>query len=182
MRVGFDIGGTFTDIVVVDDDGHLSTTKVLSLLETIGESIVHRVNATADNAKVDAFVHGTTIASNAVIEDTVARTGLITTEGFRDELEMRGQRRPNIYDAEWDRLPPLVPRSLRLEVAERGLGDAHMFALSHAANYRSDCIGRVSVCGNLKVHTKISADVWIIQMGGGTDSNQFSILMKMYRK
>ncbi len=123
MRVGFDIGGTFTDIVVVDDDGHLSTTKVLSLLETIGESIVHRVNATADNAKVDAFVHGTTIASNAVIEDTVARTGLITTEGFRDELEMRGQRRPNIYDAEWDRLPPLVPRSLRLEVAERVLGD-----------------------------------------------------------
>lgn len=123
MRVGFDIGGTFTDIVVVDNDGHLFTTKVLSLLETIGERIVHCVNTTMDNAKVDAFVHGTTIASNAVIEDTVARTGLITTKGFRDELEMRGQRRPNIYDAEWDRLPALVPRSLRLEVLERVLGD-----------------------------------------------------------
>ena len=81
------------------------------------------VQRSASHAKVESFVHGTTIGSNAVIENKTALTGLITTKGFRDELEMRGQRRPNIYDASWDRLPPLVPRSLRLEVHERALGD-----------------------------------------------------------
>ncbi len=125
MRIGFDIGGTFTDVIVVDDD-HLSTTKVLSLLDQVGEDIVRCVAQVATPAQVEGFVHGTTIASNAVIEETTARTGLMTTQGFRDELEMRGQRRPNIYDADWDRLPPLVPRSLRLEVQERILGTGHI--------------------------------------------------------
>ncbi|MBM4254426.1 MAG: hydantoinase/oxoprolinase family protein [Deltaproteobacteria bacterium] len=123
MRVGFDIGGTFTDVIVLGDDGRLTTAKVLSLLDRVGEDIVACVQRSAPNAKVESFVHGTTIGSNAVIENKTALTGLITTKGFRDELEMRGQRRPNIYDASWDRLPPLVPRSLRLEVNERALGD-----------------------------------------------------------
>ncbi len=123
MRVGFDIGGTFTDVIVLGDDGRLTTAKVLSLLDRVGEDIVRCVQRSASHAKVESFVHGTTIGSNAVIENKTALTGLITTKGFRDELEMRGQRRPNIYDASWDRLPPLVPRSLRLEVHERALGD-----------------------------------------------------------
>ena len=123
MRVGFDIGGTFTDVIVLGDDGRLTTAKVLSLLDRVGEDIVACVQRSATQAKVESFVHGTTIGSNAVIENKTALTGLITTKGFRDELEMRGQRRPNIYDASWDRLPPLVPRSLRLEVNERALGD-----------------------------------------------------------
>lgn len=123
MRVGFDIGGTFTDVIVLGDDGRLTTTKVLSLLDRIGEDIVACVRQSALAPQVESFVHGTTIASNAVIENKTALTGLITTKGFRDELEMRGQRRPNIYDVAWDRLPPLVPRSLRLEVHERILGD-----------------------------------------------------------
>lgn len=123
MRVGFDIGGTFTDVIVLGDDGRLTTAKVLSLLDRVGEDIVACVQRSAPNAKVESFVHGTTIGSNAVIENKTAVTGLITTRGFRDELEMRGQKRPNIYDVSWDRLPPLVPRSLRLEVRERILGD-----------------------------------------------------------
>ncbi len=123
MRVGFDIGGTFTDVIVLGDDGRLTTAKVLSLLDRVGEDIVACIQRSAPQAKVESFVHGTTIGSNAVIENKTALTGLITTKGFRDELEMRGQRRPNIYDASWDRLPPLVPRSLRLEVRERALGD-----------------------------------------------------------
>lgn len=123
MRVGFDIGGTFTDVIVLGDDGRLTTAKVLSLLDRVGEDIVACVQRSAPKAQVESFVHGTTIGSNAVIENKTALTGLITTKGFRDELEMRGQRRPNIYDASWDRLPPLVPRSLRLEVNERALGD-----------------------------------------------------------
>src|SRR5215510_5923076 len=123
MRVGFDIGGTFTDVIVLGDDGRLTTAKVLSLLDRVGEDIVACVRRSAATGQVESFVHGTTIASNAVIENKTATTGLITTKGFRDELEMRGQRRPNIYDVAWDRLPPLVPRSLRLEVRERILGD-----------------------------------------------------------
>src|SRR5215831_5562765 len=123
MRVGFDIGGTFTDVIVLGDDRQLTTAKVLSLLDQVGEDIVACVQRSASNAQVESFVHGTTIGSNAVIENKTAVTGLITTKGFRDELEMRGQRRPNIYDVVWDRLPPLVPRSLRLEIRERILGD-----------------------------------------------------------
>ena len=124
MRVGFDIGGTFTDVILLGDDGQLTTTKVLSLLDRVGEDIVGLIRRTAgEQSQVESFVHGTTIASNAVIENKTATTGLLTTKGFRDELEMRGQRRPNIYDASWDRLPPLIPRSLRLEVEERILGD-----------------------------------------------------------
>jgi N-methylhydantoinase A len=124
MRVGFDIGGTFTDVIIRADDGRIFTNKVLSLLDRIGEDVVASVRPLARKKKVDNFVHGTTVASNAIIEGTAARTGLLTTRGFRDELEMRGQRRPNIYDVNWDRLPPLVPRSLRLEVNERILGDS----------------------------------------------------------
>jgi len=124
MRVGFDIGGTFTDVIVLGDDGRLTTAKVLSLLDRVGEDIVACVQRSAPTAQVESFVHGTTIAANAVIENKTALTGLVTTKGFRDELEMRGQRRPNIYDVAWDRLPPLVPRALRLEVRERILGDS----------------------------------------------------------
>src|SRR5262249_47057119 len=109
MRVGFDIGGTFTDVIVLGDDGRLTTAKVLSLLDRIGEDIVACVQRASTSPRVENFVHGTTIASNAVIENKTAVTGLITTQGFRDELEMRGQRRPNIYDVNWDRLPPLIP-------------------------------------------------------------------------
>ncbi len=126
MRVGFDIGGTFTDVIVLGDDGRLTTAKVLSLLDRIGEDIVACVQRASPSPRVENFVHGTTIASNAVIENKTAVTGLITTQGFRDELEMRGQRRPNIYDVNWDRLPPLVPRELRLEVPERILGSGEV--------------------------------------------------------
>ncbi len=123
MRVGFDIGGTFTDVIVRGDDGRIFTCKVLSILDRVGEDVANAVHAVARRDEIENFVHGTTVASNAVIEGTTARTALITTRGFRDELEMRGQRRPNIYDVNWERLPALVPRSLRLEVNERILGD-----------------------------------------------------------
>ena len=90
MRIGFDIGGTFTDVIAIDDRGHLHTAKVLSLLDTVGEDIARFIQTAAgkSDATVDGFVHGTTIASNAVIEGTTAPTGLLTTAGFRDELEL----------------------------------------------------------------------------------------------
>jgi N-methylhydantoinase A len=123
MRVGFDIGGTFTDVIILGDDGRIFTCKVLSILDRVAEDVAGAVRAVARRDLIDNFVHGTTVASNAVIEGTTARTALITTRGFRDELEMRGQRRPNIYDVNWERLPALIPRTLRLEVNERVLGD-----------------------------------------------------------
>jgi len=122
MRVGFDIGGTFTDIIAVTNDGRIVTRKVLSLLDRVAEDVANLTRPLAKDEAVESFVHGTTVASNAVIEGTAARTGLITTKGFRDDLEMRGQRRPNVYDVNWDRIPPLIERSLRLEVNERILG------------------------------------------------------------
>lgn len=123
MRVGFDIGGTFTDVIVLGEDGVPHVAKVLSLLEKVGGDIARFVEGIPGGGQASSFVHGTTIASNAVIEGDTAKTGLLTTRGFRDELEMRGQRRPNIYDVKWDRLPPLIPRQLRLEVDGRILGD-----------------------------------------------------------
>jgi len=123
MRIGFDIGGTFTDVIVLRDDGKLETAKVLSLLDRVGEDIVTCIRQSGASGHIDNFVHGTTIASNAVIEGTTAPTGYITTRGFRDDLEMRGERRPNLHDPNWVRTPPLVPRRLRLELSERILGD-----------------------------------------------------------
>src|SRR5438309_8740446 len=123
MRVGFDIGGTFTDVIVLRDNGQIETAKVLSLLDRVGEDIVCRLLLEKKSEHIDNFVHGTTIASNAVIEGTTAPAGYITTRGFRDDLEMRGERRPNLQDPNWVRTRPLVPRRLRLEVDERVLGD-----------------------------------------------------------
>ena len=126
IRVGFDIGGTFTDVTIIDGVGRPHTTKVLSRIDELGDDIAHCIREAVGEARVSGFVHGTTIASNAVIEGTAASTGLLTTRGFRDELEMRGQRRPNIYDVNWNRLPALVPRHLRLEVDERILADGRV--------------------------------------------------------
>lgn len=123
MCVAFDIGGTFTDVIVIANDGRIITRKVLSLLDRVGEDILACIRPLAPEHEVECFVHGTTIASNAIIEGTIAPTVLITTRGFRDNLEMRGERRPNLQDPTWIRSPALVPRRLRLEVNERILGD-----------------------------------------------------------
>jgi N-methylhydantoinase A len=123
MRVAFDIGGTFTDVIVIGDDGEITTTKVLSLLDRVGEDIIACIRPLAHLQEVECFVHGTTIASNAIIEGNTAPTALITTRGFRDNLEMRGERRPNVQDPNWIRGRALVPRRLRLELSERILGD-----------------------------------------------------------
>jgi N-methylhydantoinase A len=120
VRLAFDVGGTFTDVVAVDESGRLHVAKLLSLLSRIGDDVAAASSSWRAGAeRVTQLVHATTIGSNAVIEGTTAPTGLLTTRGFRDVLEMRGQRRPNVYDVDWDRLPPLVPRRLRREVDER---------------------------------------------------------------
>lgn len=122
LRVAFDIGGTFTDIIVAGVDGRLLTYKILTIPEQIGQDVgkcVADALRQYPQGHVASLVHGTTIASNAVLEGKGALTGLITTKGFRDELEIRRLARPGIYDIFWERTPPLIPRRRRKEVTER---------------------------------------------------------------
>jgi len=124
FRVGVDIGGTFTDIVFLADDGTLHTRKVPSTVDNYARAIAQALQAMFEEtgltgARIAEVLHGTTVASNAIIEGAGARTGLITTKGFRDVLELRTLRMPRLYDIGWEKPPPLVPRYLRTEVAER---------------------------------------------------------------
>ena len=123
IRIASDIGGTFTD-VVLDRDGALTTAKVLStpaapeqgLLGGIAD--VLSLSGVAPG-EVDQLIHGTTLATNALIERRGAITVQIATEGFRDVLEMAHENRFDQYDLSMDRAPPLIPRALRWEIRER---------------------------------------------------------------
>ena len=124
FRVGADIGGTFTDLVLLGQDGTLLTKKIPSTVEAYEEAIVDGLSSVFETAglepgQITEVLHGTTVASNAILEHKGARTGLITTKGFRDVLEIRTLRMPRLYDLHWEKPPPLVPRYLRLDVDER---------------------------------------------------------------
>jgi N-methylhydantoinase A len=122
LRVAFDIGGTFTDVVIAGANGRLFTYKILTLPDSVGADVgrcVADALGQQPGGHIASLVHGTTIASNAVLEGKGAITGLITTKGFRDELEIRRLGRPGVYDVFWERTPPLIPRRRRLEVSER---------------------------------------------------------------
>ena len=123
-RVGIDIGGTFTDIVMLAQDGVVLTKKVSSTPDDYGRAISLGMTAimeenAIDPSEVSEVVHATTVATNAVLEGKGARTGLITTQGFRDVLEFRRVRVPELYNLDYVKPAPLVPRRLRLEVDER---------------------------------------------------------------
>src|ERR1700758_3679042 len=111
-RVGVDIGGTFTDIVFLGEDGRRLTKKVSSTVDNYATAIVDGLaelirECHLDDAEIVELLHGTTVASNAILELTGARTGLITTRGFRDVLEIRTLRMPRLYDLAWTKPPPL---------------------------------------------------------------------------
>ncbi|MDP7547048.1 MAG: hydantoinase/oxoprolinase N-terminal domain-containing protein, partial [Alphaproteobacteria bacterium] len=124
-RLAIDVGGTFTDIVLIDDDGGrvwfakvLSTPDDPSKGSLAGAGEILRRTGMSSSAVRDV-VHATTVATNAVIEGKGARTGLITTAGFRDALEMGREARYDIYDLGIRMPPPLVPRRRRMEIKER---------------------------------------------------------------
>ncbi|MBI2468931.1 MAG: hydantoinase/oxoprolinase family protein [Candidatus Rokubacteria bacterium] len=124
FRVGVDIGGTFTDIVFLAADGRLHTKKVSSTVDDYARGIVQGLREVFQEtglggADIAEVLHGTTVASNAILEQRGARTGLITTRGFRDVLEIRRLRMPRLYDLAWEKPPMLVERRLRVEVDER---------------------------------------------------------------
>lgn len=121
LRVGIDIGGTFTDLVSIDPTGAVRTHKIASTPNDYGEGIVEGLGALLgrENGLVTEVLHATTIGSNTVLEGKGARTALITTRGFRDILEIRDLRMPALYDLHWTKPPALVERRLRLEVTEK---------------------------------------------------------------
>ena len=123
-RAGVDIGGTFTDIVLLGSDGTVHTKKISSSTGNYAQAIVDGLSEVfsetgLSGAAIDEIRHGTTVASNAILEHKGARVGLITTKGFRDVLEIRTLRMPKLYDIGWTKPEPLVERYLRKVVDER---------------------------------------------------------------
>ena len=142
-RVGIDVGGTFTDLVAVDDFGRTTLAKVPSTPADPSIGVLDGLQLLADElglgraallAETDRIVHGTTVATNALIERRGAKVGLLTTVGHRDVIEMREGLKDDRYNL---RLPPpaqLVPRKLRLGVRERMRADGRVeIALDQAS-------------------------------------------------
>ncbi|HUT51668.1 MAG TPA: hydantoinase/oxoprolinase family protein [Alphaproteobacteria bacterium] len=131
-KIGIDVGGTFTDFLLMEADGTTEIYKVLSTSEDPSLALLEGLRQMADghgttladflNA-VEIIVHGTTVTTNAVLTGRVARTGLLTTKGFRDALQMRRGIREETYDNKAKPPEPLVPRWLRRPVGERVTAD-----------------------------------------------------------
>ena len=124
FRVGVDIGGTFTDIVFLGDDGQVLARKIASTPDDYSEAVLEGIKIGVAELGITAEMvsevsHGFTVATNAIIEQKGAKTALITTKGFRDILEFRRNRIPRLYDLHYEKPPPLVKRQFRLEVGER---------------------------------------------------------------
>ena len=122
-RLAVDIGGTFTDLAL-EHPGGLTTTKVLTTSGAPEEGVMNGVRTILAEAglapsDIRLVIHGTTLATNAIIERKGARTAFVTTEGFRDVLALRNESRYDQYDLNIALPEPLVPRRLRLTVPER---------------------------------------------------------------
>ena len=128
-RVGIDIGGTFTDLVLIDDaSGERAIGKVLTTPDDPSEAVEQGLRGLLEREDVDAsqlktIIHGTTLVTNALIERRGTATALLTTEGFRDAVAIGTEHRYDMYDIFLEKPEPLVPRSLRYGVRERVLDD-----------------------------------------------------------
>jgi N-methylhydantoinase A len=123
-RIGVDIGGTFTDLVLLDDEGRVHFSKVSSTPDRPEEAVLKGIRDILDVAGVRAshvveVLHGTTVGSNTLLQKSGAKCGLITTKGFRDILEIGRIRTPSMFDLAWDKPHPLIRRRHRREVTER---------------------------------------------------------------
>lgn len=158
-RVGVDIGGTFTDIFLLSHDGsEVAIGKVLTTPQDPAAAVVNGLHTLLAErnippASVTHLVHGTTLITNAIIERKGAKTGLITTKGFRDALEIGRERRYDIYDISLENPEPLVPRFLRCEVNERLDNTGHVMvsldpekALAVIRGLVRDGVDAIAVC------------------------------------
>ncbi|MCR4404925.1 MAG: hydantoinase/oxoprolinase family protein [Candidatus Acetothermia bacterium] len=155
FRISTDVGGTFTDGVMLDEDsGALSVSKVLSTPQNPAIGTVRSVEKFGISLdEVSFFVHGTTVVINALIEGKGAKTSLITTRGFRDVLEIGRSNRTEMYDALYRKPRPLVPRYLRFEVTERIAADGEILVPLNADDLamiidqlRREGVESVAVC------------------------------------
>jgi N-methylhydantoinase A len=159
FRLGVDIGGTFTDAVLLDEEnGEITVAKVLSTPSDPSIGFLNAVDRILEGGRAGAadlsyIVHGTTVATNALIEGKTPRTAFITTRGFRDMLEIGRQVRPSLYDVHFEKPRPLVPRDLCFEVGERldqtgheleELDESAVRAIG--ARLAAEGIGSVAVC------------------------------------
>jgi N-methylhydantoinase A len=124
VRLAIDIGGTFTDIVLRGGDGVMHQSKISTTPDDPSRAVVAGVAQLLAELGIAAgsiveVLHGTTVGSNTILQRKGARTGLITTRGFRDVLEIGRIRMPDMFDLTWDKPKPLVPRRHRVEVTER---------------------------------------------------------------
>jgi N-methylhydantoinase A len=155
LRIGIDIGGTFTDLVAISADGIVTTHKTASTPHDYGEGIIEglRVLLADRPGPVADVLHATTVGSNTVLEGKGAKTALITTRGFRDILEIRDLRMPVLYDMGWTKPRALVERRLRLEVTEKMRPDGSVAVALDAdslspviAMLRSENVASVAIC------------------------------------
>lgn len=131
LAVGVDVGGTFTDVFFLDEaQGRIDIAKVPSTRGDQATGFIEGLRSKAEPKQIATVVHGTTVGTNALLERKGARTGIITTKGFRDVLEMRRRDRPTTWGL-WGQFMPVVPRDLRLEVSERVLADG---SIRHAVD------------------------------------------------
>jgi N-methylhydantoinase A len=157
-RIGVDVGGTFTDIVLALPDGRVHVNKTTTTPTDPGEGVATGVAAVLAEAQLDPrevaeVVHGTTVASNTILQKVGARTGLLTTHGFRDVLEIGRIRTPGMFDLAWRKPEPLVPRRWRLEARERiGADGSIVLPLEEesvrqaAATFLAEDVNAVAVC------------------------------------
>ena len=161
-RIGIDVGGTFTDIVAVSDTGTVTFSKAASTPNDPSIGVMNAVERLADElginsetllSKTESIVHGTTVATNALLERKGAKTGLLTTLGHRDVLEMREGLKDDRYNMRLPAPAPLVPRFLRLGVRERIKSDGRIHtkldntSLDEAINkLREEKVTSVAVC------------------------------------
>src|SRR5215210_4168689 len=138
MLLGVDVGGTFTDAALLTDEGELVTAKAPTTPDDQScgaiaavEAVLERAGASARG--VERFVHGMTVGTNALLEQKVARTALLATEGFTDLEELGRQARPELYRLCAGHPPPLVPAELRVAVAERTGRDGVLGELDEVA-------------------------------------------------
>ncbi|ETX00468.1 MAG: hypothetical protein ETSY2_39000, partial [Candidatus Entotheonella gemina] len=117
-KVGVDTGGTFTDFIYVDEQG-FNIAKVLSTPDNPAHAVLTGLRQLSPSLTDVNIVHGSTVATNALLERKGARTALITTKGFEDVLEIGRQTRPDLYDPFVTKLPPLVPARHRFGITER---------------------------------------------------------------
>src|SRR5689334_12590632 len=130
-RIAIDVGGTFTDLVVSRADGSARTLKLLSTPDDFSRAIAQGLDRLLQDGAIDpnsvgSLVHAFTVATNALLTGKGAKVALITTRGFRDVLEIARLRMPQLYNMDWDKPRPLVPRRLRFEIDERMGGDGQV--------------------------------------------------------